>query len=99
MKLHHTVRETLHGSQAEGHMAVPAGYQRNAIANKSRDDGNDELVNCSFVKKGANDVTAAHHPDVLPCCLSEALGEVANGLSHKLDTGRKGIRRWVTRKD
>ena len=71
----------------------------NAFADERRHDGDDELVNRVLVKEGSDDLTSAHHPDVLASLLAEALGKGPDRFRDKLDPGGDGYRGSPTRED
>jgi len=74
-QLNDAVRKLLYTEQAERHRAMPRCKEWNAFPDEGWHDGDDELVNRVLVKKGADDLTSAHHPDVLASLLTEAFGE------------------------
>src|SRR5439155_20275927 len=79
--------------QIQGHVSVTPRDQRNAIANEHGDQADDELVDHLLVKKGGDELPAAHQPDVLARLLSKPAYERADGTVHELHTGR-GVRWW-----
>ena len=54
---------------------MPRCNQGNAFSDEHRHDGYDELVNRVLVKEGTDDLTSAHHPDVLASLLAQAFGK------------------------
>ena len=54
---------------------MPGCNEWNAFPDEHRHDGDDELVDCFFVEEGPDDLTSAHHPDVLASLLAEAFGK------------------------
>lgn len=99
MQLNDAVRKTLRAAQAERHVTMPWRNQGNAFANEYRHNADDELVDGARVEKRPDDLTSAHHPDVLAGLFAETLGENADRLGDELDTGRDGRRGRAARED
>src|SRR5215471_6277909 len=76
---------------------MPRCHEGNAFPDKRRHDGDNELVNRVLVKEGPDDLTSAHHPNVLASLLAEALGKGPDRLPDELDAGRHGCRRLPAR--
>ncbi len=76
---------------------MPRCNEGNAFSDEHRHDGDDELVNRVLVKEGPDDLTSAHHPDVLASLLAEALGKGPDRLRHELDADRCRCRGRPTR--
>jgi len=85
-QLNQPILEALDGVQIHEHVAVTPRYEWNAIPNEHRDHTDDELVNRVFVKKGGDELTAAHQPDVLAGLLPKTAHEWADGTVHELHT-------------
>ena len=66
-------------------MAMAMSEQWYPFANKNRDNTNDEFVDRTFVEKRSDDVTAAHHPDVLAFLVFQPLRERGNGTGGEFD--------------
>src|SRR5713226_4385921 len=58
---------------------------------------NNEFVDRVFVQERRNELSAAHHPDVLAWLIADALGERSNRLRDEFDTYRHRCRRWLAR--
>src|ERR687887_509636 len=71
---------------------MPRCNEGNAFPDERRHDGDNELVNRVLVEEGPDDLTSAHHPDVLASLLAEAFGKDADRVRHELDAGRHGCR-------
>jgi len=84
MQLNHTILEPFDGLQIQGHVPVTSRYQWSAIPNKHRDHTDDELVDRVLVKKGGDELAAAHQPDILSRLLSQAAHEWADCAAHEL---------------
>ena len=69
---------------------MPRCNEGNAFPDERRHDGDDELVNRVLVKEGPDDLTSAHHPDVLANLLAEAFGKGPDRLRDESDAGRHG---------
>jgi len=69
----------------------------NAFPDQCRHDGDDELVDRVLVKEGPDDLTSAHHPDVLASLLAQAFGKAPDRLLDELDTSRHGCRGRLAR--
>src|SRR5205814_4903568 len=67
---------------------MPRCNEWNAFADECRNDGDDKLVDRVLVKEGRDDLTSAHHPDVLASLLAEAFGKGPNRLRDELDASR-----------
>src|SRR5205085_7875753 len=67
---------------------MPRCDDRNALPDEHRHHSDHELVNRALVKKGPDDLTSAHHPDVLASLLAEALCKNADRLRDELDPCR-----------
>jgi len=79
-----TILEALSGVQFQWHVAVTPRYQGNAISNEHRHHADDELVDRLLVKKGGDDFTTAHQPDILARLFSKAAHDWANCAVHEL---------------
>src|SRR5580700_10080847 len=90
MKLNDAVRKSLQRSQPERQLPMPRCNEGNAIPDQRRHDGDDELINRVLVKKGADDLTSAHHPDVLASFLTEPFGKGPDRLRDKFHADRRG---------
>ena len=88
MKLNDAVRKSLQGSQPQRHLTMPRCNEGNAFSDENRHDGDDELVDGVLVKKGPDDLTSAHHPDVLASLLAEAFDKGPDRLRDELDADR-----------
>src|SRR5262245_37372219 len=88
MQLNQTILEAFKGVQIQGHVTVTPRYQGNAIPNKHGGHTDDELVDRVLVKKGGDELAAAHQPDILAGLLSKAAYERADCIAHKLHAGR-----------
>jgi len=75
------------------------GNEGNALPDQRRHDGDDALINRALVKKGADDLTSAHHPDVLAIFLTKALGKGLDRFRDKLHAYGRGCRGRTTRED
>src|SRR5689334_4717326 len=64
----------------------------NALPDERRHDADNELVNRALVKEGPDDLTSAHHPDVLASLLAEAFGKGPDRLGDELDADRHGCK-------
>src|SRR5260370_36789242 len=84
MQLHHTILEAFDGLQIQGHVAVTSRYQWNAIPNEHWGHTDDELVDRLLVKKGGDELAAAHQPDILAGLLSKTAHEWADCTVHEL---------------
>ena len=60
----------------------------NALPDERRHQGDDELVNRVRVKKGPDDLSSAHQPDVLARLPAQALGKGPDRLGDELDARR-----------
>jgi hypothetical protein len=99
VQLDHAILEALAGEQLQGRMAVTALDQWDALSNEDWDHTDNKLVDRLLVKKGGDDLPAAHQPDILAGLLSETVHEWTYGFVHEVYS-RWGFRwRWVTRKD
>ena len=83
MQLNHTVLEAFNGVQIQRHVTVAARYQWNAIPNEHRDHTDDEFVDRVFIKKGGDEIAAAHQPDILASVLSKTARERADCPVHE----------------
>src|SRR5437868_14154431 len=88
MKLNYAVRKSLRRQQAERHFTTRRCNKRNAFPDEGRHDTDDELVDCALVKEGPDDLTSAHHPDVLASLLAEAFGKSPDRFGDEFDAGR-----------
>src|SRR2546430_6289101 len=93
MQLNHTILEAFNGVQIQGHVTVTPRYQWNAIPNKHWGHTDDELIDRLLVKKGGDDLAAAHQPDVLARLLSKTAHEWTDGTVHELHAWR-GVGWW-----
>jgi hypothetical protein len=84
MQLNHTILEAFDGLQIQGHAAVTSRYQWNAIPNEHWGHTDDELVDRLLVKKGGDELTAAHQPDILARLLSKTAHEWSDCTAHEL---------------
>src|SRR5205823_2415717 len=84
MQLNHTVVEAFNGVQIQRHVTVTPRYQGDAIPNENGGHTDDELVNCLRVKKGGDDLTTAHQPDILARLLAKMAHEWADCIVHEL---------------
>ena len=84
MQLNQTILEAFNGVQLQGHVTVTPRYQRNAIPNKHWSHTDDELVDRVRVKKGGDELAAAHQPDILARFLSKTPYEPADFTVHEL---------------
>ncbi len=84
MQLNQTIPEAFNGAQIQGHVTVTPRYQWNAIPNEHWDHTDDQLVDRLLVKKGGDEVAAAHQPDILARLLSETAHEWADRAVHEL---------------
>lgn len=69
---------------------MPRCNEGNAFPDERRHDGDDELVNRVLVKEGPDDLTSAHHPDVLASLFADAFGKGPDRFRDELDAGRHG---------
>jgi len=69
---------------------MPGCNEGNAFPDERRHDADDELVDRVLVQEGPDDLTSAHHPDVLARLLVEAFGKGPDRLGDELDAGRHG---------
>src|SRR6266513_1405078 len=83
LQLNHTILEAFNGVQIQGHVAVTSRYQWNAISNKNWDHADDELVDRVLVKKGGDELAAAHQPDILARVLAKTAHEWADCTIHE----------------
>src|SRR5262245_19347741 len=74
---------------------MPRCKERNPFPDEDRYDGHDELVNRALVEEGADDLAAAHHPDVLASLRTEAFDKGTDRLGNEFDAGGHGRRRRV----
>ena len=72
LKLNNAVRESLRGPEPERHLTMPRGNNWNALADERRHNGDDELVNRALIEERSDDLTSAHHPNVLASLLAES---------------------------
>jgi hypothetical protein len=86
VQLDHTILEALAGEQLQGHVAVTARDQWDALSNEDWGHTDDKLVDRLLVKKGGDDLAAAHQPDILARLLSETAHEWADGIVHELNS-------------
>src|SRR5215470_13755017 len=93
MQLNDAVRKLLYAEQAERHLTMPRCKKGNTFPDEGWHDGDDELVNCGLVQKGANDLASAHHPDVLATLGAEAFRKGADRLGDEVDARGHGSRR------
>ena len=84
MELNHTILEAFKGMQLQGYVTVAPRYQWNAIPNKHWGHTDDELVDRVLVKKGGDQLAAAHQPDILARLLSKTAYERADCTVHEL---------------
>src|SRR6266849_2018945 len=84
MQLNHTILEAFDGLQIQGHVAETSRYQWNAIPNEHWGHTDDELVDRLLVKKGSDELAAAHQPDILARLLSKTAHEWADCTVHEL---------------
>ena len=83
VQLNQTIVEAFNGAQLQGHVAMTARYQWNAIANEDWGYTDDELIDCLLVKKGGDEVAAAHQPDILAGLLSKTVYELSDCAVHE----------------
>ena len=83
-QLNHTILKAFDGLQIQGHVAVTSRYQWNAIPNKHWRHSDDELVDRLRVKKGGDELAAAHQPDILARLLSKTAHECSDCTVHEL---------------
>src|SRR5262245_20485869 len=99
MQLDQTILEAFGGLQLQGHVTGATSYQWNAVSNKHRDHTDDELVDRVLVKKGGDELAAAHQPDIFTRLLAKSAYERADWTGHEFHAWRN-IGWWrVTRKD
>src|SRR5262245_13386132 len=99
MQLNQTILEAFNGVQLQGYVTVTPRYQWNAISNKHWGHTDDELVDGVLVKKGGDELAAAHQPDILARMLSKTAYEWADCTVHELHACR-GVAWWrVTGED
>jgi hypothetical protein len=67
---------------------MATSHQRYAFANKHGDDAYDEFVDGTFVKKGSDDLTATHHPNVLALLTLQTFRKLANATGDEFNTSR-----------
>src|SRR4051812_21771773 len=84
--LNQTVFEALYGAQLEEHLTMAPRDQGNAVSNEHRSHADHELVDDVLVKKGRDQVAAAHQPDVLAGLLALTTNERADRLAHEFDS-------------
>ncbi len=84
MQLNQTILEAFNGVQIQGHVTVTPRYQWNAIPNEHWGHTDDELVDRPLVKKGGDELAAAHQPDILARLLSKTAHEWADCTVHEL---------------
>jgi len=84
MQLNQTILEAFNGVQLQGHMTVTPCYQWDAIPDKHGGHTDDELVDRVLVKKGGDELAAAHQPDILTRMLSKTAYEWAYCTLHEL---------------
>src|SRR4029077_17723465 len=68
-----------------------------ADLDKILDDARNRGAKPFTVRLEGDDLTSAHHPDVLASLLAGAFGEAPDRLSHELNTGRYRSRRGLAR--
>src|SRR4030095_14367891 len=71
MQLNQIILEASKGVQIQGHVTVTPRYQWNVITDKHWSYTDDELVDRVLVKKGGDELAAAHQPDILARMLSK----------------------------
>src|SRR5215472_9495912 len=76
---------------------MPRCNEGNAFPDECRHDRDDELVNRALVKEGPDDLTSAHHPDLLASLLVKAFNKGPDRLCDKLHAERHGYRGWLAR--
>ena len=69
-------------------MAVAPRYQGDALPNEDRDHTDDKLVDRLFVKKGRDDLTASHQPDILARLLPKTTHKRTYRILHELHAWR-----------
>src|SRR5438046_205423 len=84
MQLNHAILEAFDRLHVQRHMAVTPRHQWNAVPNEHRDHADDELVDRLLVKKGGDEVAAAHQPDILARLVSKTAHEWADCTIHEL---------------
>src|SRR5262249_26558648 len=84
MQLNQTILEAFNGVQLQGYVTVTPGYQWNPVSNKHWGYTDDELVDRVLVKKGGDELAAAHQPDILAGMLSKTAYEWAYCTLHEL---------------
>ena len=65
-------------------MTVTPRNQWNAIPNKHRGHTDDKLIDRPLVKKGGDELTSAHQPDIFARLLSKTAHEWADCTVHEL---------------
>ncbi len=75
MRLNDPIRKLLYAQQAERHGTMLRRKERNAFTDEGWYDGDDELVNRVLVQERPDDLSSAHHPDVLASLRAEAFGK------------------------
>jgi hypothetical protein len=84
MQLNQTILEAFKGVQLQGYVTVTPRDQWNAIPNKHGGHTDDERVDRVRVKKGGDELVAAHQPDILARLLSKTAYERADCTVHEL---------------
>src|SRR3989442_1538035 len=82
-QLNQPILEAFDGVQIHAHVAVTPRNEWNAIPNEHRDDTDDERVDRMFVKKGGDELTATHQPDILTTLLPKTAHECADCTVHE----------------
>jgi hypothetical protein len=98
-KLDETVLKPFGRPQRQRDVTVTSAYKRNAISDKCRNDANDELVDRLRIKKGGDDFTAAHQPDISALALAKSIREHTNCLVREFDGRWSSCGTWMTRED
>src|SRR5882762_7485477 len=86
VQLDQTIFEALDGEQLQGYVAGTPRYQWDALPNENWGHTDDKLVDRLLVKKGGDDLAAAHQPDILARLLSETAHKWADGIVHELNS-------------
>jgi hypothetical protein len=84
MQLNHTILEAFNGVQLQGYVTVTPRYERDAIPNEDWGHTDDKLIDRVLVKKGGDELAAAHQPDILARMLSKMPYEGPDFAVHEL---------------
>jgi hypothetical protein len=76
---------------------MPRCKKGNTFPDEGWHDGDDELVNRGLIQEGPDDLTSAHHPDVLADLSAEAFGKGTDRLGDEVDARGHGSRRRLPR--